>query len=281
MKPKTLEEWIAFLGGIEIPVLKQTARELAVLHADRESISARDVAKAIAHDPMMTLKLLRFLQKNRHKRQEHEVFEVEHAMLMLGVESFFTKIPPEPLIESVLKDNMAALVRLLHVVHRSHRASSYAFDWAVRLRDLHFEEVRIAALLHDLAEMLMWCFSPNEMLKISAMQQKDKALRSADAQMQVLGFPLEDLQRALAQEWDLPELLLTLMDSECADQPRVKNVVLAVNFARHLTKGGWEDAALPDDFKDIGALLGMEPDDVMVMLGDEAGILCELDKPHL
>ena len=276
---RSLEDWVAFLSQAEIPVLKQTARDLTALHEDAENISARSVAKAIARDPMMTVKLLRHLQNNKHGKQEHEVVEVEQALLMMGVEAFFRKLPPEPQMDEMLRGHMAALVCLLRVVRRSQRASAYAFDWAVRLRDMHYEEVRIAALLHDLAEMRMWCFAPNEMLQIHAMQQQDKNLRSREVQEQVLGFPLADLQLALAREWALPRLLLTLMDDECAEQERVRSVILAVNLARH-SANGWDDAALPDDYKDIGKLLGMEPEDVMVVIGAEEGIVCDVDKPH-
>ena len=274
-----LSGWVAFLTHAEIPVLKQTARELSDLYQNAEEISARNVAGIIARDPMATVKLLRYQQQHKHRKQEHEVLEVEQALLMLGVEAYFSKIPPQPLMEQMLRGHMDALILLLRVVHRSHRASSYAFDWAVRLRDMHFEEVRVAALLHDLAEMLMWCFAPADMLKIHVMQQQDKTLRSHVAQEQVLGFPLSELQSALALEWGLPRLLLTLMDSACADDPRVRNVILAVNLARH-SANGWDDAALPDDYNDIGELLRMQPEDVMLMIGVEAGTVCDLTKPH-
>ena len=277
---KSLEDWVAFLSQAEIPILKHTARDLAVLHEDAENISARGVTDIIQRDPMMTVKLLRYLQHNKHRKQEHEVVLVEQALLMLGVEAFFRKLPPKPLVEESLRGHMAALVCLLQVVRRSQRAADYAFDWAVRLRDMHYEEVRIAALLHDLAEILMWCFAPAEMLKIHAMQQQDKTLRSHDVQEQVLGFPLVDLQLALAREWALPELLLTLMDDACAEQTRVRNVILAVNLARH-SANGWDDAALPDDYESIGQLLGMQMEDVAVVIGVEEGIVCDIDKPHL
>ncbi len=48
---------------------------------------------------------------------------------MLGVEAFFNKLPPKPLVDEMLRGNMEALVCLLRVVHRSQRASAYAFDW--------------------------------------------------------------------------------------------------------------------------------------------------------
>ena len=277
---KGLAGWISFLGNAEIPVLKQTARDLATLHEDAENISARAVTQIIARDPMMTVKLLRYLQGHKHLKQEHEVMQVEQALLMLGVEAFFRKVPAQPLTEEILRGHTSALICFLRVMHRSHRASSYAFDWAVRLRDMHFEEVRIAALLHDFAELLMWCFAPADMLDIHTLQQQDKTLRSRAAQEQVLGFALFDLQLALAHEWSLPKLLLTLMDDECAMQPRVRNVILAVNLARH-SANGWDDAALPDDYREIGELLDMKPEEVMLMIGAEAGTVCLLDEPHL
>ena len=74
----------------------------------------------------------------------------------------------EPTVEELLREQkVEVLINLLHLVHRSHIASNYAFEWAVRLHDTHFEEIRIAALLHDISELLMWCFAPTDMLKLS------------------------------------------------------------------------------------------------------------------
>ncbi|MFZ2163807.1 MAG: HDOD domain-containing protein [Sideroxyarcus sp.] len=274
-----LEGWVDYLTRADIPVLKQTARDLDALRQDQNKLSARGVAQAIAVDPMMTVKLLRYLQQHKHRSQTSEVALVEQALIMLGVEAFFNKIPAQPTVQDLLKGQMDALIHLLHRVHRAHRASEYAYDWAVRLSDLHYEEVRLAALLHDLAEILMWCFAPNDMMKIRALQLQDKTLRSRAVQEQVLGFAVADLQKALVQKWDLPELLLTLMDDENAQKPRVRNVTLAVNLARH-SAYGWDDAALPDDYKDVGELLRMPAEQVMLMLGVDAGIVCDLSKPH-
>ena len=276
---KGLEYWVALLMHADLPVLKQTARDLNALRDDEKKLTAYSIVEIIAHDPMMTVKLLRYLQQNKSKAQTTEVIQVEQVLLMLGIEHFFNKVPPEPLVEEVLKPHIAALPPLLRVVHRLHRASEYARDWAVQLRDLHYEEVRIAALLHDIAEILMWCFDPEAMLQISDIQHQDKSLRSREAQQQVLGFTLVELQRELAAQWGLPQLLLVLMDDSSARQPRVRNVTLAVNLARH-SANGWDDAALPDDYKDIGELLRMPPAQVMVMLEADAGIVCDISKPH-
>ena len=276
---KSLDQWVDFLTRTEIPVLKQTARDQAALRKDPERLSARAVAQVIMVDPMMTVKVLRYLQAHKHRSQQNEVVQAEQALIMMGVEAFFNKVPAEPFVQDVMHGHTDALVQLLHVIHRAHRASEYAYQWAVRLTDLHYEEIRIAALLHDLAEMLMWCFAPQEMMKIREMQLLDKTLRTRAVQEQVFGFNLLDMQKQLVKNWQLPELLLLLMDDQYSTNQRVRNVILAVNLARH-SSNGWDDAALPDDYRDIAELLRMQADQVMVMIGVDAGILCDPTKPH-
>jgi HD-like signal output (HDOD) protein len=265
---KDLHGWVDFFSNTEIPVLRQTLRDLHALRETGDNASALSVSHIIARDPLMTALLLRYLQSHKHRSQTSEVLEVEQALLMLGIEPFFNNVVSKVSVEEMLSAHTQALVAALRVVHRSHRASSYAFDWAVRLRDLHFEEVRVAALLRDLSEILMWCFAPVEMLKIKEIQDKDKTIRSGAAQEQVLGFRLVALQKELVKEWKLPALLLHLMDGENSQQVRVRNVVLADRLSRH-SSHGWDDAALPDDYKDIAALLNMKFDDVVEIVNPE------------
>lgn len=265
---KDLRGWVAFLSNAEIPVLRQTARDLEALHADIDNANPQTLSQIVARDPMMTARLLRYLQQHKRRSQTTEVLQVEQALMMLGVEPFFKHLGPKVLVEDMLHSHVDALVSTLRVVHRSHRASAYAFDWAVRLRDLHFEEVRVAALLHELAEILMWCFAPVEMLRIRQLQEQDKSLRSQVAQEQVFGFSLRALQKELIREWVLPALLLHLMDEASGGQDRVRSVLLAVDLARH-SAHGWDDAALPDDYKGIAELLHMKQEQVETIVRPE------------
>lgn len=264
--PQDMAGWVSFLSAAEIPVLRHTARELEKLHADEDHLNARSIAHVVTSDPMMTLKLLRHLQEHKHRSQTSELIQVEQAVMMMGLNTFFREIPAQPLVEDVLHDHPQALLYLLRTVRRAQRAAHYAFDWALLLHDLHAEETRVAALLAYLSEMLMWCFNPVAMMKIHAMQEADRTLRSAAVQEEVLGFPGTDLQRALQVEWHLPHLLQQLTDPALAQNVRVRNVMLAMNLARH-SANGWDDAALPDDYRDIAALLRLEPERVMQIVG--------------
>lgn len=255
--PHDAESWANYLSEHEIPVLKHTAREMGKLLARVEDIGVRDIALVCNHDPLMAFRILRYMQNHRHKNQAQELVLVEQAIMMMGLGTFFEKIPPIPVAEEFLKENIPALTRLMYMVNRSNRAAHFAFEFAMMLNDIHVQEVRIAALMHDLSETLLWCFAPDNMLKIYQMQKADKTLRSAVAQQNVFGFRFHDLQRLLIQKCHLPHLLEQLMDDHEANNPRVKSVLLAVNIARH-SANGWEDAALPDDYQEIAQLLRVD-----------------------
>ena len=263
---KDINTWINFIQNAEIPVLKHTAREIARLKEDEDNLSARAISTAVLNDPMMVFKVLSFSQSHRGKRQLQDLAQADQAILMMGTTSFFANLSPKVLVEDMLKTNLPALMHLLKLVRRAHQAAHFAADWATHLADLHAEEVRTAALLHDLSEMLMWCFAPDKMNAIYAMQQADKSLRSAAAQEEVLGFKLLDLQKELVEAFQLPPLLSKLMQNSASSEQRVRNVTLAVNLARH-SANGWDDAALPDDYTDIAELLRMDVARVMRIVG--------------
>ncbi|MHB0918817.1 MAG: HDOD domain-containing protein, partial [Thiobacillus sp.] len=85
--------WLAFLGQAEIPVLKQTARELERLSADESHLDARSIANVVTDDPLMTVKLLRYMQTHKHRNQKYELVDVKEALLMMGLDAYFREVP--------------------------------------------------------------------------------------------------------------------------------------------------------------------------------------------
>ena len=260
-----LEAWVLYFSGVELPILRQTARRLEEARLNIDKVSGRDIAAIVLQDPLMAVRVLAYIQPFRGKHLRSDITTIASAVMMLGIEPFFSKFENPVTIESMLKDEPQALLGLLQVIRRVQRAARYAHDWAFTRHDMNVEEVALAALLHDLTEILLWCFAPKLAIEIRGMQQADKTLRSALAQERVLGITLFDLQLALCHAWHLPGLLESLMNDEHTEQPRVRNVTLAVNLARH-SANGWTDAALPDDFSAIQRLLRIDRETLMTRL---------------
>lgn len=260
-----LEAWVLYFSGAELPILRQTARRLEEARLNIDNVSGRDIANIVLQDPLMAVRVLAYIQPFRGKHLRSDITTIASAVMMLGIEPFFSKFENPLTIEAMLKDEPQALLGLLQVVRRVQRGARYAHEWAFARYDMNVEEVALAALLHDLTEVLLWCFAPRLAIEIRQMQQADKTLRSAVAQEQVLGITLFDLQLALCHAWHLPELLKSLMNDDHAEQPRVRNVTLAVNLARH-SAHGWSDAALPDDFRAIEKLLHVDRETLIARL---------------
>ncbi|GHU30237.1 hypothetical protein AGMMS50256_16780 [Betaproteobacteria bacterium] len=254
---KTKEAWIEYFSSVDIPILRQTARRLDEARQNIEQVNGRDIAAIVLQDPLLAIKVLAYIQRFKGRYLHSDITTIANAIMMFGVEPFFKRFESLTMIETVLKDEPQALIGVLRVIRRVQRASRYAAEWAYARHDMNVEEVGLAALLHDLAEILLWCFAPKLAIEIRKRQQTDPTLRSAVAQAQVLGIQLFDLQLALCDAWHLPELLKTLMDDVNAGLPRVQNVVLAVNLARH-SANDWNNPALPDDFEAIEKLLHID-----------------------
>lgn len=272
----SLESWVAYFSQAQLPVLRHTVIELEKLRGNAEFVNGRVLSSIILQDPLMTLRVLAYIESHRRKSQNTDITTIERALMMIGIDPFFREFQNLPLVEDSLKPYPKALLGLLKVMTRARHASRWAREWALIRHDLDVDEITVATLLHDVAEILMWCFAPTLALQVREMQVGDRSLRSVTAQQMVYNITLSDLQLELARLWRLPELLATLMDRKNAENPRVRNVTLAVDLARH-SANGWDDAALPDDYSAIEDLLKISHETLMQKLGrDEASTTSDI-----
>lgn len=261
-----LDAWVNYFSEAQLPVLRHTEHELEQLRANAQNVNARVLSGIILRDPLMTLRVLAYIESHRRQRQTTDITTIERALMMIGIDPFFRDFNALPLVEEQLKPHPKALLGLLKVMGRARKAAHWAREWAILRHDLDVDEITVAALLHDFPEILMWCFAPTLAIKVRETQLANHSLRSVAVQEEIYGIPLYQLKEQLAKTWHLPELLTMLMDSENSENPRVRNVKLAVDLARH-SANGWDDAALPDDFRAIEDLIHIGHDHLLQKLG--------------
>lgn len=248
------DAWIHFFSTADLPVLRHSTNALELLREKADNTNGRILADVVLHDPLLTLRVLTYIGSHRTQRQTVDIATVDRAIMMIGITPFFRDFQNLPLTENQLKAHPQALLGLLKAINRARRAAHWARHWAILRRDMDVEEIMLATLLHDLPELLMWLFAPTLAIKVSETQRAQPHQRSATIQSEIYGVPLYQLKLALAEAWHLPTLLVQLMDHQHTENPRVRNVKLAVDLARH-SANGWSDAALPDDFAAIRDLL--------------------------
>lgn len=256
---RDLDAWTDHFRRAEIPVLAQTAEAIEAMRANEDEVDANAIGEMIAHDPLMTLKVLAYTATVQRHRRNNDAETLREALVLTGITPFFATFGPQPTVDMHLEGQPEALAGLQAVLDRADRASRFALAFALHRRDHDAAVIYLAALLHDFAEMLLWLNAPTLALQMKLQQQADRTLRSSTVQRQCLHVTLGEVQQALMQTWHLPELLVHITDDRKENDPQVRNVLLAVRLARH-TSLGWDNPAVPDDVSDIARLLTMAPE---------------------
>jgi HD-like signal output (HDOD) protein len=253
---RDLAAWVSYFRQTEIPVLGNTSDALEAMRVNEDDVDANLIGEMVADDPLMTLKVLAYAAAHRPPRLVTDIETVTAAVVLMGISPFFGAFGLQPALEDRLADQPEALQGLNEVMRRAHRAARFALAFAVHRQDHDAAVIYEAALLHDFAEMLLWCHAPTLALQLRAAQKADPTLRSRAAQIKLLNVDLADLQQALMKAWTLPDLLIRITDDRHADHPSVKSVVLAIRLARH-TAVDWDNAAIPDDIAELSELLNL------------------------
>ena len=257
---KNLPDWVSHISALDLPVLRRTLVELARLGADQDHATAKDIAEIVSHDPFMTIKILRTVNQRRSRHFDTEITTLEHAVMMLGIPPFFRAFARLRALEDVLRDKPEQLQGLLRRLSRSRHAGFQAREWATLRVDIDAQEVYVAALLCDLAEMLV-CLVAYPLAERVERGKSQGSKPPEQIQRDVLGFSYLQLRSALAARWSLPELLTDLMDEGNASRPRVLGVLLAVSVAHHAERGWWQPE-LAADYAAIATWLRMPENEV-------------------
>ncbi len=278
--PHDLAGWVAAFDPLEIPVLASTVDALTALRRSEDAVEALAelrlnegavdafmLADIMVTDPLMTLKLLRHVAALSRRHDASDIETATEALVMLGITPFFRAFATQATVEDTLTGQDQALAGLRRVLARADRAARFAFGFAVHRLDPDTALLHQAALLHDLAEMLLWVHAPALALALAQRQQAEPGLRSGIAQRELLHVELGTLRQALMRRWHLPTVLVQISDDHASPLAQVRNVQLAVRLARHSAQG-WGDKALLADVDEVAALLNMGIAPTLALLHD-------------
>ena len=203
---RDLNAWATRFQRAPIPVL-DTADALEAFRANEDDTDANSIGEMISGDPLMTLKVLAYESGHRGRSVVTSAETVTSALVMMGIPPFFRAFGPQPIVEDWLDSPAEALAGLQGVLQRAHRGADFALAFAIHRVDPDAAVIHAATLLHEFAELLLWCHAPSLALRIQQAQAADPDLRSSVAQRAVLNIDLADLQRNLTAAWCLPGLV--------------------------------------------------------------------------
>lgn len=253
-----VEVWRDKLSSSATLVFTRTVSDVNLVALD-DLTSASDLSKVVGHDVSMAARLLRIAGSALFNRQGRTVNTINAAIVRIGFDSIRELAASLALIEQVL--NGQPHDKVTQTMSRAFHAATQAKSLAALSGNDRLEEVFAAALLLELGAMLFWAQASEEAEVLEALLATGAP--DTEAEKQALGFLLLDLSAALAEEWQLGELLNVALNPEKFQSPKqteaqatqVRCVLWAHELARTAEQLGWESKEFRGLLKRIAAEL--------------------------
>jgi HD-like signal output (HDOD) protein len=253
----SLEQWIAYLKDKDPPVLQKSREIFQSLKAqgeDAPEFSPKALTVFVNDDPYLAVKLLREAERHRSRHLGKETTTQLAAILQIGSDDLYSLISESAVVNSEHPG-------WHRCVSTAITASGLARAWSNFRSDLSPEEISLAALLSETGELLLWHFAPELPTRAIEEFESGKANRTGIAQLNTAGFTFRQLTLALADEWQLPQMISQLIKG--MDSPRTHIARLAIDCARHLVQDK-SNPALPSDITNISRYLPGVPTEKLV-----------------
>ena len=182
----------------------------AILGAMRgEDEQEFNMTRTVLSDPVLTQKVLRLANSGMYSAFGQHVNTVSKAVLVLGTEAIGHLALGLKLIEELAASSPDT--GIAHVeMEKAALAGIVAQQIATTAESRHAEEAVVCSMLHTLGRMMLTFYMPARWADLQ--QRADQEASTVDAiAPDVLGLSLEEVGRAAALHWGLPNSLISGM----------------------------------------------------------------------
>lgn len=193
------------------PMPGNVARLLQMLNDPKVNLD--EFAKVVSIDVALTAMLLR-LANSAFYGLKSEAATVHKAVTVLGIKKLRQLI-----LSAALMTHFKSLHadRLFQFWERSFRAAQWAKELAKESGQEEIDEFFIAGFLHDIGELVMLQYFPEEVRRIDEIAASGKSM--VESELQVMGCDRSDIGSYLLSLWQLPgEVIESAM---LAHHPRI------------------------------------------------------------
>ena len=192
----------------DLPTLPRTVLKITALVNDPQA-SAKSLASVITDDQVLTARLLRLVNSSFYGFPQR-IATVTNAIVLLGFDAI---------------RNLLLTTSIFGVFSQRTRVDSkqlekywdHALGCAVGAKLIgnyvkyeNEEELFVAGLLHDIGKIVEILFIPEDFENVKEYAQSNKILMIT-AEENMLGFTHADIGEQLAQRWNLPDKLSTII----------------------------------------------------------------------
>jgi HD-like signal output (HDOD) protein len=230
-----LKGWLEKLADKPAPILEHSRDSALALLTDERKSSAECIPIILA-DPGMAANLFRGTNVKRVKNNRLALTTVNTLVSLLGVKQLTDQIRGMTTFEELdLPDiNRQGIERC---IKQSWYGVQFATQWVTDRDAREPEEVRIAASLQFLPELMLWAYGEEVMPAIEHYAYYECKNYYKEVE-RALGCHRREIGAALAERWELPEIVGFGFTSDYNTYTHGTAVALAALLAR-LVQHGW------------------------------------------
>jgi len=192
---------IKVLGNL--PPLSMSALKVVKIANDPQS-TPRDLINVIKLDPVLTGKILKLMSSSFYSTRQ-KVTGLNRALVLLGFNTIKNICLSTAMMEATRGGETSYFnIDELWVHLFAVGVVSKLLGKVARKSKEEQEELFIGGLLHDIGDLMLMRFVPDEFFKVTRVQH-DKKIDIIEATRECFGFDAHDLGVKVAQEWSLPE----------------------------------------------------------------------------
>lgn len=191
----------------DLPIFNASLAKVRRVSSDPES-HAMELAQTVMNDANLSAKLLRIANSPYYSRGLGRVSSVSRAVVMLGFETIRNLCLTLKLIESFESEHPA--IGMQQMLARAYLSAGFVKELAMGCGLKDAEEAYLCGLLHSLGEIAVAYFAPakfNELVTLHRSQH----VPWGEAQLKVLGVPLQEVGQQLAATWNFSTKLSSTM----------------------------------------------------------------------
>jgi HD-like signal output (HDOD) protein len=194
------------LGQSDLPAFSHHMAEIGKAMGD-EGATLNLLTNIILKNVSLTTRVLRLANSIHYNPRGKPILSVSRAVTMMGWDAIKNLAAGVLVFEHFRNqsDKLKELVLLMMLT------ANHARQIAVRSGLRGVEEAYLCGLFRNLGELVVACYLPDKYALI--VQGTKSNLTEAEACEQTLKFRYEDLGKAMAQRWNLPDTVASCMDS--------------------------------------------------------------------
>jgi HD-like signal output (HDOD) protein len=267
-KDESLKKYIRLIHGqSDLPAFSHHMVEVGRAMGD-ESTTLNLLTNIILKNVSLTARVLRLANSIQYNPRGKPVLSVSRAVTMMGWDAINNLALGVLVFEHFRNqsDKLKELVLLMMLT------ANHARQIAIRSGLRGVEEAYLCGLFRNLGELVVACYLPGEYARILERTKQDQT--EAESCEQILNFRYEDLGKAMARRWNLPDTVANCMDNPDFSLPHgdLERLRLISSFSHALSAAVYQkdrsecEGALKSLLKKYGPALPVKESEIPAIL---------------